>query len=117
MLPVDAFGETVKSVPISGGFFDLGFAKPERLSAGSEVEQVQAGSPAARAGLRDGDTLIQSLDLNPSYRSFRDLITLHVQHDNAPESITYDPHLGSHPGMKWTLPLREGSLPSCRGAS
>jgi hypothetical protein len=117
MLPVDAFGETVKSVPISGGFFDLGFAKPERLNAGSEVEQVQAGSPAARAGLRDGDTLIQSLDLNPYYRSFRDPITLHVQHDNVPESITYDPHLGSHQGVRWTLPLREGSLSSCRGAS
>jgi len=117
MLPVDAFGKAVKSVPISGGFFDLGFAKPERLNAGSKVEQVQAGSPAARAGLRDGDTFTQSLDLNPFYRSFGEPITLYVLHDNVPESITYDPHLGSHPEMKWTLSLRQGPLSSCREAS
>jgi hypothetical protein len=117
ILPLDAFGEAMKGVPVSIGFFDLGFEKPERLNAGSRVAQVQPESPAAKAGLRDGDTLIESLDLNPYYRSFGDPMTLHVLHDSVPTFITYDPHMGSHPGMKWTLPLQDHSLSSCRGAS
>ena len=117
MLPADAFGDAVKGMPVNNGFFDMGFAEPKHLNAGLEVEQVQSGSPAVKAGLRDGDILTQSLDLNPYYRSFANLITLHVMHDNVPKVVTYDPHLGSYPGMKWSLPLREGSLSSCQGPS
>ena len=117
MLPAGAFGDSVKSALISTGFFELGFLKPELLNTGFEVEQVQPGSAAARAGLRDGDTLTQSFDLNPSYRSFGGAITLHVLHDTVPKSVTYDPHLGFYPGMQWSLSSREGSISSCRKPS
>ncbi len=91
LLPVDAFGETVESHTIESGFFDVGFAKPERLNADAKVDGVKSGFPAAIAGLRDDDIVTESLDLNPSYRSFGIAITLHVLRDNILQSITYNP--------------------------
>ena len=117
LLPVDAFGEAVNSSPIKSGFFDLGFAEPVRLNAGSRVEQVRSGSPAERAGLRDGDILTESLDLNPAYRRFGDAITLHLLHDEVKKSVTYDPHLGAYPALKWNLSSHENQTSSCFGQS
>jgi len=115
LLPTSgAFGESVNSAPIQNGFFDLGFTIPMRLNAGSEVERVQPGSPAAGAGLRDGAILTQDLDLNPFYRSFRDQVTLQVTQDNVQKSFTYDPHTGSYPGLQWNLPMQEVSRSPCR---
>ena len=79
--------------------------------------QIRTNSPAAEAGLRNGDILTQSLDLNPSYKSFRDAITLHVLRDKLQKTVTYNPHSGSYPGMKWTLSLRESLTTSCHGPS
>ena len=106
LLPVDAFGETVEGHTIESGFFDLGFAKPERLNAGARIEELKPGSPAAIAGLREGDVLTESLDLNPSYRSYGTAITLHVLRDNIPQSITYNPRAGFYPAIKWALSSR-----------
>ena len=50
MLPAGAFGEDVMSIPIESGFFDLGFAKPERLNAGSEVEADSYQFSCRRSG-------------------------------------------------------------------
>jgi hypothetical protein len=114
LLPMaGAFGGSVKRVPMQSGFFDLGFAKPVRVNAGSRVEQVEPWSRAARAGLRDGDTVTQSVDLNPFYRSFGKQITLKVLRNGEQQSITYDPHAGSYPGLEWILAGEEASPSSC----
>jgi S1-C subfamily serine protease len=66
------------------------------------VGGVKADSEAARAGLRDGDVLIEGVDINPVASSLDKPIVLKVQRDGKPLTISFDPRAGSQPGLAWT---------------
>ena len=50
-----AFGTCLQSRKADVRIFDLGFASPVRLIAGSTIGGLVQGSPAEKAGLRNGD--------------------------------------------------------------
>jgi S1-C subfamily serine protease len=81
--------------------FDLGFATPVRLMAGATIGGVAKGSAADRAGLRDGDVLAESVDINPAASSLDLPVTLRVLRAGVPVTVTYQPAGGSQPGMLW----------------
>lgn len=103
IFPADgAFGPCMHARRQDVRIFDLGFASPVRLNAGSTIGGLVAGSPAERAGLRNGDTLQAGTDITPAVRSLDETVTLHVIRDGKPLSFTFDPRGGSQPGMAWT---------------
>lgn len=97
-----AFGECLNASKKDVRIFDLGFATPVRLSAGATIDGVVKGSTAERAGLRNGDVLETSLDINPAASSLDMPVVLHVRRAGKPVVITYDPRGGSQPGLTWS---------------
>jgi len=73
-----------------------------RLTAGAVIDGVVRGSAAERAGLRNGDVLDESVDINPIASSLDEPIVLHVRRAGVPVTITYQPSAGTQPGMAWT---------------
>jgi len=96
-----AFGPGVVSQPVKTGFFDLGFAEPLAVQAGKRIKGLMPGSPAARAGLREGDELAQAVDISPIYGSFRRPVTLTVRRGAALVPITYLPQSGQAEAWEW----------------
>ena len=96
-----AFGPGVASQPVQTGFFDLGFAEPVTLQAGRRIKGLVAGSPAALAGLREGDELTETVNLIPVYSSFTQPITLRVRRGAVVVPITYQPRTGQAEAWEW----------------
>ncbi len=97
----DAFGDCFVGSPKRAGRFDMGFKYPVRLQAGSKIGGVAAGSAAAKAGLRDGDVMIDDIDLIPIYTSFDKAVSIPIRRGEQDITITYNPHMGSVPAMRW----------------
>ena len=97
-----AFGACMQSRKEDVRIFDLGFSLPIRLVAGSTIGGLMQGSPAERAGLRDGDVLMTSTDINPVDESLDALVVLPVRRNGEPMTITFDPRRGTQPGLVWT---------------
>jgi hypothetical protein len=99
----DAFGLGVASRPVQTGFFDLGFAEPVALLAGKRIKGLVANSPAALAGLREGDELTETVNLIPIYSSFRQPISLKVGRGTDTLAITYQPRTGQAQAWEWVV--------------
>jgi len=110
------FGPCLTGVRRQVRVFDLGFARPVRLIQGETIGGVVKDSNAWKAGLRDGDVLRTSVDINPLAESFTDAITLAVRRDGANQSITYDPSGGSVAGMVWEF-ARPAASGTCERAN
>jgi len=103
LFPVEgSFGSCLHPEKQDVRIFDLGFATPVRLTSGVAIDGVVKGSAAERAGLRNGDVLDESVDINPIASSLDQPIVLHVRRAGAPVTITYQPAEGMQPGMAWT---------------
>lgn len=96
-----AFGPGVVSQPVETGFFDLGFAEPLAVQAGKRIKGLVPGSPAALAGLREGDELAEAVAIGPIYGSFRQPLTLTVRRNGALVPITYLPQRGQAEAWEW----------------
>ncbi|HEY4091373.1 MAG TPA: hypothetical protein VGN46_07640 [Luteibacter sp.] len=96
-----AFGSCLHASKDDVRIFDLGFTSPVRLQAGATISGVAKGSAAEKAGLRDGDVLVESVDTNPAAQSLDAPIVLHVQRADKSLTVTYAPQGGSQPGLAW----------------
>ena len=96
-----AFGPGVASQPVKTGFFDLGFAEPVALQAGKRIKGLVPGSPAALAGLREGDELAEAVNIIPIYGTFNQPLTLTVRRGTALVPITYLPQRGQAEAWEW----------------
>ena len=96
-----AFGPCMRATPIQTGVFDLGFRSPIRLIAGARIGGLDLSSAAARAGLRERDRVVESVDINPAVKSFDAPITIRVQRAKAVIPITYKPRAGSVEAFRW----------------
>lgn len=97
-----AFGQCMHATKQDVRIFDLGFSKPLRLTAGLPIGGLVKNSPAEAAGLRDGDVLQKSVDINVIATSLDKPIVLDVLRDGKPRTITYSPSGGTQPGVAWT---------------
>ncbi len=96
-----AFGACMQSRKKEVRIFDLGFASPVRLIAGSTIGGLVKDSPAERAGLRNGDVLVTGTDINPAAQSLDKPVVLNIRRDGKPMTITFDPRNGSQSGLEW----------------
>lgn len=92
LIPVAAaFGSSFESEKIETGFFSLGYS-PAYHSAGSVIEHVDVGTNAASSGLRAGDSILETVDINPAAHSFNTPIQVRVQRSGKALSFVFDPH-------------------------
>ena len=88
--PSSAFAPCFAAVPDPQPAFDLGFARSS-LNDDASVRELRAGSNAARAGLRDGDKVLDYTDLKELTADPAARMTLRVRRANAERTITYLP--------------------------
>lgn len=105
-----AFGGCMQSRKADVRIFDLGFSSPVRLLAGKTIGGLVHGSPAERAGLRDGDVLATGTDINPAAESLDVPVVLNVRRNDEPMTIAFDPRGGSQPGLVWTSSCLRGEV-------
>lgn len=86
-------GYTVKK--ITTGLFDLGFAKPMKVQKGEIVQGVDPNSEAAKAGLQEGDEILASININKTYTSYSNTLTIPVLRKGRKYTITFQPRKGS----------------------
>lgn len=104
IMPVSgAFGHCLTGKTTHVGLFDLGFAKPVRVKAGSRVSGVVKGSNADKAGLRNGDVITKTIDINPIAESFDSSIHIPVRRGASSMVISYKPRSKLVQAMKWHL--------------
>lgn len=103
-----AFGTCLQSRKTDVRIFDLGFASPVRLIAGSTIGGLVQGSPAEKAGLRNGDVLVTGTDINPAAESLDAPVELHVRRNGEPMTISFEPGNGSQSGLVWTSSCADG---------
>jgi predicted metalloprotease with PDZ domain len=97
-----AFGPCVASHRVQTKIFDLGFPATVRLARGARISGVAPGSPAQRAGLRDGDVLASDADIAHAIARPGASVTLKVERAGTPVDITYEPYWHPAPGVAWT---------------
>jgi hypothetical protein len=104
LIPADnAFGERFKRKPVRAGFFDLGFDYPKSIKAGEHIKNLRANSPAAKAGLKEGDIINSDVDLLPLYKSYSKFLTIDVRRNGKIVPIRYHPRSTSASAYKWIL--------------
>ena len=102
LIPVDnAFGGNFKRKPVKARFFDLGFDYPKSVKAGEQIKSLRGDSPAAKAGLKEGDKINNAVDLIPLYQSYSKPLTIHVKRNGKVIPITYDPRSTSTSAYQW----------------
>lgn len=102
LIPGDnAFGGSFKRKPVKASFFDLGFDYPKSIKAGEHIKNLRANSPAAKAGLKEGDIINSDVDLFPLYKSYSKFLTIDVRRNGKIISIRYHPRSTSASAYKW----------------
>jgi hypothetical protein len=95
--PPEAFGPCLKPVAYQLTPFQLGF---DDFSLG-EVKNLQAGSAAAAAGVKNGDKIVQLPDLKAAREHAGKPVTLGLQRDGKPVTVTYAPSGATVPAWRW----------------
>ncbi|QNK61119.1 hypothetical protein H7F33_11065 [Pedobacter sp. PAMC26386] len=102
LIPGDnAFGEKFKREAVKARFFDLGFDYPKSIKVGEQIKNLRGDSPAAKAGLKEGDIINNAVDLIPLYRSYSKPLTIYVKRNSKIIPITYHPRSTSASAYKW----------------
>ena len=91
--------------------FELGFSR-KSLDEGERLQGLVAGSAAARAGLKDGDVILEMLDYNTARKAQDGVVTIVVDRDGAPVPIRYVPR--ATPVAAWGWARDPASAPACR---
>lgn len=86
---------------IRTGVFDLGFGHPLRVARGETIAHLDTASAAALAGMKEGDVISRTIDINKAYVSFDSELTIPVTRAGTPLAITYKPRQGSQVAYKW----------------
>jgi hypothetical protein len=86
-----SFGECLQPEAIQTGLYDLGFSWRD-TEQGSYVRDVEPGSHAQTAGLKQGDQVMTAVDLIDQQSSFDKPVQLDVSRDGKRLQIAYDPH-------------------------
>jgi len=103
----DAFGPEFDRIPAVLRKFELGFDESAWLASPEKrISGLVGGSAAERAGLKNGDLILDPLDLLGLKENDRLLLRTRVQRGDQTLEIEYLPRGNPVPGFKWIkLPL------------
>lgn len=109
-----AFGPEFERVPVSLHKFELGFDEKTFLSPEKRVTGLVKDSTAERAGLQDGDQILNSVDLHELRDNDEFRLKLKVRRGNQDLEIEYWPRGASVEGYKWVRKPDLRSFPSVK---
>jgi len=96
-----AFGENLVAEKLDAGVFDLGFNKSKGVSKGQIIRDLVKGSNAEKTGIKEGDEVIESVDLYFYYGSYDKNLTIKVKRNNEILSFSFSPRRGSVEAYRW----------------
>jgi len=99
--PSDAYGPRFRRIAVSLRRFDLGFDPASLLGQPRIVRGLVAGSNADKAGLRDGDEIVDRFPQDKLQAEQQAVLTLHLRRDGRDLQITYLPRGESVPAWQW----------------
>jgi predicted metalloprotease with PDZ domain len=100
----DAFGPLFRRVPVKIHVLELGFDERKTLySVERQVVGLKKGSAAERAGLRNGDRILNTININKLRRDEKLRLKLEVQRGGQRLEIEYLPRGEFVDGYKWVL--------------
>lgn len=108
--PEGAFGPCFSATNQPRPAFDLGFAR-SALNDAATVRELRADSNAARAGLRDGDTILDYTDLRELVSDPTREMVLRIRRDGAEQELRYLPR--GAPVENWVF-ADDPSVPSAQ---
>lgn len=99
--PADAFGPCFTRVQKPLRRFDLGFDPDVLVSAERVVRGLKPGSSAAKAGLRNGDRILNRFPQDAMQADQQATLTLDIERNGAARALTYLPRGESVPAYQW----------------
>jgi hypothetical protein len=110
--PDRAFSPCYKPVRADRPVFDLGFAR-RSLNDDAILRDLEPGSSAAEAGLREGDVIVHYTDLKPLVADEKAEMVLTIRRDGGEQVVRYVPR--GAPVEAWAF-IDDASVPSeqCR---
>jgi hypothetical protein len=98
--PANAFGPCFHPKAVTEFPQELGF-DPIAFVADHRIKNLEAGSAAAKAGLKEGDEVVDPTDVgNPSF-SYTDPMPVKVRRNGAEQTITFVPRGKTVTGYRW----------------
>lgn len=98
----DAFGPLFKRIPAKLHVLDLGFDERKTLySTEKQVVGLKKGSAAERAGLQNGDRILNKINMSELRRDEKLRLKLEVQRGDQKLEIEYLPHGKYIDGYRW----------------
>jgi len=113
-LPDNLIGPCFHRVAVTYRPFQLGFdAAPATSGDRRVIRNLVDGSPAARAGVREGDEVVSTMELGAVRADTSATLTLRLRRDGQPVTVMYTPRGAPLDGYRW---VREPSVPesACR---
>lgn len=101
--PSDAFGPGFRRIQVPLRRFDLGFDPESLLARPKIVRGLIAGSNAAKAGLRDGDEILNPFSQDGMQGDQQAWLTLEVRRGDARLSLRYQPRGETVPAYQWAI--------------
>lgn len=98
-----AFGKNFVAKRLDTGIFDLGFNKSQGILKGQIISDLVKGSNAERAGIKEGDEIVEFLYLYEYYGSYDKNITVKIKRNEEILSFTFLPKRGSAEAYEWVL--------------
>jgi len=96
-----AFGDDIIPEKLKTGIFDLGFNKSGKIVKGDIIKDLIKDSNAAKAGIKEGDEVVESVDLYPLFGSFDKTLTVKIKRNKEILSFSFIPRRGSVEGYHW----------------
>ena len=111
--PGDAFGPCFSRQEVQMPVFELGFAISSLMQVPRIIRELDPDSPAARAGLREGDQVLHAVGLDSQQSNPSDPMRLRVQRGEQILNIEFVPQGAPVTGYQWTrTAIADG--PQCR---
>ncbi|MFT3755475.1 MAG: hypothetical protein QM769_05930 [Pseudoxanthomonas sp.] len=101
VLPENAFGPCFTRQQVQMPVFELGFAISSLMQVPRVIRELDPDSPAARAGLREGDRVTHAIPLDAQQSDAGKPIVLKVERDGGIVEIAFKPQGAPFPGYQW----------------
>ncbi|KFZ36576.1 hypothetical protein HR45_15715 [Shewanella mangrovi] len=110
----DAFGRCFTREKVSMPLFDLGFEISSLMQVPRVIHGLQPNSPAAKAGLKEGDKVLKSVGLDEQQSKPSSPLTLLVERNGKPTSISFVPTGALTEGYQWQKKNGTAGETECR---
>jgi hypothetical protein len=100
-LPANAFGPCFTQVKERVPVFELGFDSISLMESPRVIQHLDPASPAAKAGLKDGDKVVWSTSQDTAQESYGEEMVLKVERDGKTVEIRFLPHGQPTDSYQW----------------